>query len=156
MRTLSGRPALMQVGFSLLEAIVALAIMASMGLALFTWIGQGIDTARRLQVAQQRAALQLQALALVERVNPALQPGGSILADDLTVEWQSKPQEPMRPVYGFLGGGGSASVWQVGLFSLEVSARYASTPGEMVQFQLLRAGWQQAPVVGPTRGSGKP
>jgi general secretion pathway protein I len=148
--------ALMQAGFTLLEAIVALAIMATVGLALFTWIAQGIDTARRLQAATERADMQMKALALVERVNPAQQFDGTIVVDDLSVEWRSRPQEPLRPVYGFVGGGKSASIWQVGLFVMDVTARSTKPAGEMIQFELLKAGWRQSPAGNPDASLGKP
>ncbi len=145
----------MQAGFSLLEAIVALALIATAGLALFTWIGQGIETAGRLQAAQERAALQLQALALVERINPARQPSGEITAAGLSVKWRSSRRESMRPVFGFLGASGSEPVWQVGLYVLDVTAQSLAPAGNAVRFELLKAGWQQGRVAAPAE-PGKP
>ena len=44
-------------GFGLLEAIVALALLAGTGIALFTWINQNLDAASRLNFLENLASL---------------------------------------------------------------------------------------------------
>jgi general secretion pathway protein I len=134
-------------GFGLLEAIVALALMASVGVALFSWMRQGIETAARLRDAQARADTQLHALALIEKVNPATRPEGELRVSGLAVKWNSVLIKPMRPVVGFLAVSGAATPWQVGLYRMEVRAESPAGAAAVTEFSLTRVGWQPGTAV---------
>ncbi len=108
-------------GFGLLEAIVALALLAGAGLALLSWIQQSLQSATRMRIAAQEARLLLTAQAVVELLNPAEQPEGSWRSNGLTLAWQSQPVEQPRRNTTFLEG--IPGPWQVGLYRLAVTAR---------------------------------
>jgi general secretion pathway protein I len=110
-----------QRGFGLLEAIVALALLAGTGLALLSWIQQSLQIATRMRVTEQQARLLLSAQAMVELLNPAEQPEGSWQSNGLTLAWQSQPVEPPRRNSMFVAG--ILGPWQVGLYRLAVQAR---------------------------------
>ena len=108
-------------GFGLLEAIVALALLAGTGMALFGWINQNLQTASRLRIQEQEAKLLLAAQALVDTVNPLEQPQGSLSGSSVRVQWQASPLEPPRANASF--NPEVQGPWQVGLFRLDVLAR---------------------------------
>jgi general secretion pathway protein I len=108
-------------GFGLLEAIVALALLAGAGLALMSWIQQSLQSATRIRRIEEDARLLLSAQALVELVNPAEQTAGSWQSNGLTITWRSQLVEAPRRNATFLQG--NPGPWQVGLYRLIVSAR---------------------------------
>ncbi len=110
-----------QRGFGLLEAIVALALLAGTGLALLSWIQQNLQSATRMRVTEQEARLLMSAQAMVELLNPAEQPEGSWQSNGLTLAWQSQPVEPPRRNATYLEG--VPGPWQVGLYRMTVNAR---------------------------------
>lgn len=124
-------------GFGLLEAIVALVILASSGLALFAWIGQNLTDVSRIEDVQARAALQLNALALVTNVNPYAEPKGERRVGGMLVRWSSELVEPLR--YSLPFAGGHSPRWQVGLYRLDVVAT-EEPKGARVEFSVEQAG----------------
>lgn len=85
-----------QRGFSLLEAIVALAILASAGLALFAALGQSVQMVGRAERAQQLELVLRNGLAWMEQVNPMEEPQGELRIGDHILRWQAEPLEPPR------------------------------------------------------------
>lgn len=136
-------------GFALLEAIVALTLLAGTGVALFAWIQQSMESASRVDAAQRRAQLLLDAQALIEHVNPALQPSGSVSSSGLQLRWASRTLQPMKSNTGFTPG--AAGSWQIGLFQLSVDVRRDVTGAEPVTFEAVRLGWR--PVIAVTNPS---
>lgn len=105
-------PARQPRGFTLLEAIVALVIMAAVLIPLLSFIGA---TARALTTAaetNERSFAQQAAVAMLEPMNPVDEPSGQLLLDqDVTVSWISQPTVPQNadiamgsPLAGFLFG----------------------------------------------------
>lgn len=129
-------------GFGLLEAIVALALLAGTGMALFGWIHQNLDSASRLRGHEQRALLLLSAQALVDTVNPTRTPSGQLEAGDLALTWQAEPIEPPRANATF-NPENRAGPWQVGLYRLQVQARDRKL-GTEIEFEQWRVGTQRA------------
>lgn len=129
-------------GFGLLEAIVALALLAGSGIALFGWIEQSLQTATRLRRADQEARLTLAAQALVETVNPLEQTDGSMQVSGLTVRWTGELVEPLRRNSTFAPDVPGA--WQVGLYRLRVSADEEATAMH-IEFVQLRTGLRRLP-----------
>jgi len=81
-------------GFTLLEAIVALAILATAGLALFAAMSQSVQMVQRAQQARDADAVLRNALAIIDRVNPMESPAGSMPLGDYELRWQSELVEP--------------------------------------------------------------
>lgn len=84
----------LQRGFSLLEAIVALTLLAVAGLALFSWINASFGGISRAEAAQARAHAQSNALAYIQTVNPMAQPSGEAKLGSLTVGWLAREIAP--------------------------------------------------------------
>lgn len=125
-------------GFGLLEAIVALTLLAGSGAALFAWIAQSMQAAARLEEAQARAALQMQAQALASgSINPFLEPVGERKLANLSIRWRAQLREPVRPSVPTLAG--QPVRWRVGLYQVAIEA---SRPDGLLQtrFDLLLPG----------------
>lgn len=140
-------------GFGLLEAIVALVILASAGLALFAWIGQNLTDVRRIEDAQARAALQLTTVGLVTSINPFIEPTGQRRVGAVLVRWTSELIEPLR--YSLPFAGSQSPVWEVGLYRLDVVSTEEST-GTRVEFSLEQPGLNALNVQPRRRGEEPP
>lgn len=125
-------------GFSLLEAIVALAIVATAGLALFAAMNQSIQMALRAESARKSDTAMRNALAWMEIVNPALTPIGEKRLGSMELEWKSEPVEPPRDAMtGYL----QAGLYQIGLYDVVVNIR--SDDGVSASFHLRKVGYRQ-------------
>lgn len=107
-------------GFALLEAIVALTILASVGLALFAGINQSVQMIGRAERAREADSALLNAVAWVETVNPAQAPNGSHQLGDVELSWTSAPVEPpLDGSTGYLVPG----LYRVGLYKMHLEVR---------------------------------
>ena len=106
-----------QRGFSLLEAIVALAILASAGLALFASMNQSVQIVSRAEASREADSALRNALAWMETVNPAQSPQGEQALGDVTLRWSAEPVEPERDAMtGYL----QAGLYRVGLYRVRL------------------------------------
>jgi prepilin-type N-terminal cleavage/methylation domain-containing protein len=127
-------------GFSLIEALVALAIAAMVLTAIFELQQQMARGQRRAADALEQVAAQENALALTRDVNPMEQPEGVIeLPDGDVVRWTSTPKTEPRTNAGFPTGDGA---FQVQLFTLtvQVERRNGRSPAPLV---FDRMGWRR-------------
>lgn len=124
-------------GFGLLEALVALAILAGAGMALFAWIQQSVDSAVRLRAHAQRAQLQLAASDLIQSINPMAQPEGEQVVGSLVLRWQARPLEPPRLNASFQPQYPGA--WRLGLYAVDAQVDDRST-GTSVRFTQWQSG----------------
>lgn len=121
---LANRP---QLGFGLLESLVALVILASAGTAMFSWINLNLDTVQRLRTRQAESVLREQMAAWVQTLNPPRQPEGTqTIASGLTVSWTSRPVQPLTPVAPLPGG--TRTAFRIGLYEVEVVTPGPSGP----------------------------
>lgn len=127
-----------QTGFTLLEAIVALVIFASVGSSLYAWITVSLNGITRVEASRQRDEAIQAGLAMIEHVNPMAQPQGELDAGHYRVSWNSKTVESPRD--GLLPAG-AISLYKVGLWRMEVTVEGGDEP---VSFTTRKAGWQQA------------
>lgn len=129
------RPAVSQ-GFGLLEALVAMAVLAVVGTTLFSWVNQSLATASRLQQLDAEAQLRLTGLALAAGINPLLQASGLRDVGGLQVRWTSEVVAPLRS--GAAGPEGLVrGRWLTGLTQLHVTV-FDATSGAKVSFDLLQ------------------
>lgn len=129
------RPPSQARGFGLLEAIVALVLLAGTGAALFSWLGTNLRAAGAMADANARAALQLRALEILETVNPAVSPKGQRQLQQLQVAWTSREEVPSQLSVPYA----KAVRWNVGLYRMAVTASDAQS-GVTVQFELSQLG----------------
>lgn len=107
-------------GFALLEAIVALAILAAVGMALFAAINQTVQMVSRAETAREADTAVLNALAWLETVNPSQQPEGTQQLGEVELHWTSKPVEP--PLDGSTGSL-DPGLYRIGLYDMHLELR---------------------------------
>lgn len=132
-------------GALLLETIVAMTILSSVGLVLMSWMQQSLQSVTRLAQVDRESRLESDALALVERVNPMRQPAGQVTLETMLVRWEAAALQPPRPGVhvGMVMGGGDA-IFQVALYKLTVTIEPRMPGTAARQFELVRIGWQPA------------
>lgn len=106
-----------QAGFTLLEAIVALVLISTAGLALFSWINGNIMALTRIQDANARSEATVNILEYMDRVNPMLTPEGDTRLGEYTMHWRS------RPITNVIDGANyprGISLYQMALYSTSI------------------------------------
>lgn len=136
----------LQGGFSLIEALVALAIAAMALTAIFALQQQLAQGEVRHRKTLELVALQRNALALTNDLNPTAEPQGALrLAGGQWVRWTAEPLTAPRTNVGLEGGEGA---FEVRLYRVRVDivdARGARLGG----LDFDRVGWRRlaaAPV----------
>lgn len=105
-------------GFGLVEALVALALLASTGMALFAWVNQSLETATRLRERERELQWQQLAAAWLQTVDlKQLGEGEAQPVPGLNLRWRSRAVQAPTDVPPSLGG--QVSAWQVQLVELE-------------------------------------
>ncbi len=129
-------------GFSLIEALVALAIASVCLLALFGLQRQLVSAQRRYEAATARAEAQRNVMALIRDIDPETQPEGSTaLPDGEHLSWTSRPVSPLRPA---LTPGGEAGPYVVRLHLVKAALTDARGAVKGV-VSVERMGWRPAP-----------
>jgi general secretion pathway protein I len=130
---------LSRAGFSLIEALVALAIASVALLSIFSLEQQMTREQRRLDAVLDESRLQRSAIAAVELVNPMARPTGEIdVGSDLKVTWTSTPISDERQNVAFPNGPGS---YKVQLF--RVNVHLADDAGRAIgDYRIDRVGWR--------------
>lgn len=136
-----GRP---QRGFTLLEALVALTLIATSGLVLMAWINTNLQSIGRLQQRDAEAHLKLAATQIMQTVNPLVQPEGSLRAGTLEVRWRTTALTPRTTSMGFTGAGQGRFAMQ--LFEAQVEARDVDL-GTELSFVATLLGYRGLPGV---------
>ncbi|KAF1686623.1 hypothetical protein B1992_06855 [Pseudoxanthomonas broegbernensis] len=126
-----------QGGFTLLEAIVAMVIMATSLLALYSWLSTSTLALNRAQAQALALEDARAALALVEDINPMAEPDGERLAAPLAVRWRSRPLTERRPGLSRIG---LPTQFDFILYRMDVEVLRDGRP--MRRFDLRRAGWE--------------
>lgn len=127
-------------GFSLIEALVALAIAAMALAAVFSLQRQLAEGEQRHTRALQLVALQKNALALTRDLNPTAEPAGVFqLAGGQTVRWTSQPLTPPRTNTGLPTGEGA---FEVRLYRVHVDI-IERTGKRLGGLDFDRVGWRR-------------
>jgi len=112
-----------QTGFTLLEAIVALVLISSAGLALFSWINGNIMALNRIHDVNARSEAAANILEYMDRVNPMLTPEGEAPLGAYSIKWRAQATSNITEGVGYPRG---QSLYQMALYSTAVSVRQAS------------------------------
>jgi type II secretory pathway pseudopilin PulG len=125
-------------GFSLLEALVALAIAALCLIPLMSLQRTYIDGQRRHEQTLQRAEIQKNALTILRQVNPTDEPEGEAdLPPDMVVSWTATAISDLKTSTGYPAGDGQYSVQ---LYRLDAQVNRGGQPA-IPGFSVERVGW---------------
>ena len=125
-------------GFSLLEAIVALAILATAGLALFASMSQSVQMVARAENARLADSAVRNAVAWMETVNPMETPQGEQELGDVTLRWTAQLAEPERDAMtGYLQPG----LYRLGLYDVRLELLQDGQP--LTETVVRRVGYRQ-------------
>jgi type II secretory pathway pseudopilin PulG len=105
-------------GFTLLEALVAIAVMAGVLVPLYALISGVSLSALRVDQANRRAEVETDALNIMSTVNPMEKPVGSLDLGPYAVQWQTT--ELVKPIDGSAYPTG-ISAFRIGLYQASVS-----------------------------------
>ncbi len=128
-----------QQGFSLLEMIAALTILAIGSVVLFSWLGQTMSQLSRFQDAEKASLARLQAVQYLSTQNPFAAPTGKQTFETFSMEWKSEPAREARISVSPAGGLG---LYQIGLYDVQVAIFY-HTGRPWFSFSLKLAGYRQ-------------
>ena len=133
-------------GFTLLEALVAIVIVGTVMIPLLSFIGaaaRGLTTAAE---TNQRSFAQQAAIAILDSVNPYVEPQGRLALDsDVKVSWTS--QTLIAPAAEPVTGGVLAS-YSIGFYKVTV---VLSRPDidPWLTFEMRKAGYRKFEMAAP-------
>lgn len=93
-----------QLGFTLIEAIVALVLIATTGMALFSWINSNIITLNRVQENNAENAATVNALEYMNNINPMISPEGQASLGSYRLSWKAEATAEPRNGTGYPSG----------------------------------------------------
>lgn len=125
-------------GFTLLEAIVALAILAAGSMALFAALSGALRSIERAEAAARLDAATADAIAFLEAVNPMQQPRGEAALGAHRLRWRATvvagPTDTLTDYF-------QPGLYEVALYDVGVELwRDGELDG---RFVVRRAGWRQ-------------
>lgn len=128
-----------QRGFSLLEAVVAMVLISTAGLALFSWINSSLVSLEKVRDANARTETLQNALEYMAAVNPMLAPQGNADLGTVDLAWDAKLISPIKDGANYPEGIG---LWQFGLYETKVTlAQEGKRP--WFSFDLKQVGYKR-------------
>ena len=128
-----------QRGFTLIEAIVAMVLIATSGMALFSWINSNIITLNRVQEINNVNAATVNALEYLNTVNPWTNPEGQASLGTYRITWKAVQTTEARD--------GAAYPYNIGLFQLNLYQTKVTLQGANGQpwfeFSLQQVGYKK-------------
>lgn len=130
-----------QRGFSLLEAIVALVLVSTVGISLFAWVNTQLDGLYRLEGHHLRQYAQQNALEFIQVINPMLNPVGKETVGIYQFSWNAVPLEEPRD--GRYVQGGGIGLFRVGLYDTHVQIFLGDAEQAFSEFHVRLFGYEQ-------------
>jgi len=106
-----------QQGFTLIEAIVALVLIATTGMALFGWINGNIITLNRVQEINAENAATVNAVEYMNSINPMILPEGKTNLGSCRLSWKAKTAAELHDGVGYPYG---LSLYKLGMYQTKV------------------------------------
>lgn len=126
-------------GFTLIEAIVAMVLLAALGGALFSWINTNLYSVSRIRDANQQQEILANTLAYLNTVNPMEKPEGNIENDGYTFTWRSTPITAKQVGISYMYG---ESLFDLMLYELSVQI-YRKNHDPWFDFKVNQVGYKR-------------
>jgi general secretion pathway protein I len=107
-----------QKGFTLIEAIVALVLLATTGMALFSWINTNMITLFRIQEINAENEATVNAVEFMNSINPMTTPEGAAPLGAYQLHWKATETTPPRDGAGYPYG---TSLYQLAMYDTQVT-----------------------------------
>ena len=124
-------------GFSTLEAIIAVALIATAFLPILILQTQLVQTSLSIERAEKTTIAMRSALALLRVTNPLLQPQGEALVGEAILSWTA---EPISPLTNVRDGGGGQSRFVSQLFRVRATLQFRGV--RQREFEVVLMGWR--------------
>ena len=134
-----------QKGFTLIEAIVALVLMATTGMALFSWVNSNILTLQRVQASNAQTAATANALEYLQTVNPMATPEGTTTLGDHKLHWKSEVLTEVRDGVSYPTG---TSLYQLAMYQTQVDLQ-TDEGKDWFSFKLQQVGYKKVREIRP-------
>lgn len=128
-----------EAGFTLLEGLVAIALLAGTMFAIFTLVGGVLSSANSVGRSNETAQLTMNALEVMSVVNPMLQQTGRIDLGPYAVSWKSEAATPVSDGVGYPTG---VSLYQLALYNTSVRVE-GPEGGLLAAFDLRQVGYRR-------------
>lgn len=112
-----------QLGFTLIEAIVALVLIGSTGMALFSWINTNIITLNRVQEINAQSEATRNIVEYMNAINPMITPEGKVDFGSYRITWQAEIATDIKDGANYPRGVG---LYQLAMYRTNIDARKAS------------------------------
>ena len=126
-----------QAGFSVLEALAAVALIAAAFLPLLALQGQLTRTVVAIERAEASVSNMESALSYLRVVNPSLVDQGEAQVGDALLRWRARPISAEKTV---LDQGGAPGRFAMRLYEIEATFLYSD--GREADFTLTAIGWR--------------
>ncbi|MEM9170549.1 MAG: hypothetical protein AAGC56_12965 [Pseudomonadota bacterium] len=133
----SPRALSIEAGFSLIEGLVALALVSVAFLPLLALQSRLAETAAAVKRAETLVTVYENAIARLERVNPTVFPEGREEFADAVMTWTARPASVEKRVRDQAGNEGR---FEAQLFVVDVQIMFDD--GRTANFQMKKMGWQ--------------
>lgn len=127
-----------QRGFTLLETIIALVLISSVGMALLSWVHSNILNLQQVRNANERNQAIRNTLSFMDTVNPSLIPTGEHQLGMFLIRWQATLVDGPKDGVTLEGRIG---YFQLALFDNNITI--LKDDQILTQFALRQAGYQQ-------------
>lgn len=141
---MSSRQRARQHGFTLIEAIVALVLIATTGMALFSWINSNIITLNRVQESNAENAATLNVVEYMNNINPMAAPEGKADLGAYRLAWKSQASTEPRDGASYPFG---ISLYQLGMYQTKVTIQ-KSDGAFWFDFTLQQVGYKKVRETG--------
>lgn len=124
-------------GFSLLEAIIALTLISTFGLAIFSWVSSMLINVEKIESSAQRQAVIRNATEYLSNTNIMEQPSGEATLGPYLLQWTSELVEPIRPGLNKSSG---HNEFTIGLYNVNVEVSITDS-SRKIQFHMRATGY---------------
>ena len=128
----------LQKGFSLLEAIVALLLVTTLGLGLLSWANNNLLNLTKIEKAYERDDAIKNALDFIEAINLTEYPSGKEQVGHYTFKWKANAIEPAKDA---IISDGYPGLYEITLYSVEINILINTK--FIYQFSINQVGFKQ-------------